>query len=79
MSIEYYLEANDLNMIINKNEKIDKFTEKYGKLQNSFVEMLDEKRKISFEPLYVENKKLIVRLILKMDKANGYYYLESNE
>lgn len=41
--------------------------------------MMDEKRKISFEPLHVENKKLIVRLILKMDKANGYYYLESNE
>jgi len=79
MSIEYYLEGNDLNTLLNKNEKLDKFTEKYGKLQNCLVEMMDDKRKISFEPLHVENKKLIVRLILKMDKANGYYYLESNE
>lgn len=32
MSLEYYLEANDLNNLVNKNEKKDKFTEKYGKL-----------------------------------------------
>jgi hypothetical protein len=43
----------------------------------ALADLMDSKEIVSFEPLYVENKKLIVRLILKMDKANGYYYLEN--
>lgn len=41
------------------------------------ADLIDSKEVVSFEPLYVENKKLIMRLILKMDKANGFYFLEN--
>lgn len=42
----------------------------------SLAELIDNFNSVSFLPLYVENKELIIRLVLQMDKGNGYYYLE---
>lgn len=38
---------------------------------------MDTFSKVSFAPLYVEHKELMLRLLLSMDRANGYFYLEN--
>ncbi|CAK87940.1 unnamed protein product (macronuclear) [Paramecium tetraurelia] len=81
LSLQYYLEGENLKYMLEVTDQCDeegqKFKEKYGQLTYHIAELIDSKEVVSFEPLYVENKKLIMRLILKMDKANGYYFLEN--
>ncbi|CAD8097120.1 unnamed protein product [Paramecium sonneborni] len=81
LSLQYYLEGENLKYMLEVTDQCDeegqKFKEKYGQLTYNIAQLIDSKEVVSFEPLYVENKKLIMRLILKMDKANGYYFLEN--
>ncbi|CAD8091311.1 unnamed protein product [Paramecium primaurelia] len=81
LSLQYYLEGENLKYMLEVTDQCDedgqKFKEKYGQLTYQIAQLIDSKEVVSFEPLFVENKKLIMRLILKMDKANGYYFLEN--
>lgn len=38
---------------------------------------MDTFSKVSFAPLYVEHKDLMLRLLLSMDQANGFFYMEN--
>jgi hypothetical protein len=53
-----------------------KFKKKTKKMTYKLAEMIDLFGKVSFFPLYVENKELVVRLLLQIDQGNGYYYLK---
>lgn len=83
MSLEYYLEATGLSYLFdkglpdqNKKSEDSKFKSKYFGFIYELSEFIDLWGKVSFQPLYVENKKLMLNIIIEADKGNGFYFEE---
>jgi len=68
-SLEFYFEAKDLKDLFekNKNQEKLKFEEKYSSFSSELAELIDTFEKVSFIPLSVEHKELMVRLLLLID------------
>ncbi|XP_011064923.1 PREDICTED: GPN-loop GTPase 2 isoform X2 [Acromyrmex echinatior] len=72
-NIDFYTEVLDLNYLL---EQLDEnpFTAKYKKLNTALVSIIEDYSLVSFIPLDVTNKALLLQVKNAVDKANGYVF-----
>ncbi|XP_011868633.1 PREDICTED: GPN-loop GTPase 2 isoform X2 [Vollenhovia emeryi] len=70
---DFYTEVLDLKYLL---EQLDEnpFTAKYKKLNAALVSIIEDYSLVSFIPLDVTNKALLLRVKNAVDKANGYIF-----
>ncbi|XP_032672657.1 GPN-loop GTPase 2 [Odontomachus brunneus] len=72
-NIDFYTEVLDLNYLLEKLDE-DPFTAKYKKLNAALVSIIEDYSLVSFIPLDVSNKALLLKVKNAVDKANGYIF-----
>ncbi|XP_014482167.1 PREDICTED: GPN-loop GTPase 2 [Dinoponera quadriceps] len=72
-NIDFYTEVLDLNYLLEKLNE-DPFTAKYKKLNAALVSIIEDYSLVSFIPLDVSNKALLLKVKNAVDKANGYVF-----
>ncbi|XP_012234516.1 GPN-loop GTPase 2 [Linepithema humile] len=72
-NIDFYTEVLDLKYLL---EQLDEnpFTAKYKKLNSALVSLIEDYSLVSFVPLDVSNKALLLQVKNAVDKANGYIF-----
>ncbi|XP_011640655.1 GPN-loop GTPase 2 isoform X1 [Pogonomyrmex barbatus] len=72
-NIDFYTEVLDLKYLL---EQLDEnpFTAKYKKLNTSLVSIIEDYSLVSFIPLDITNKALLLQVKNAVDKANGYIF-----
>ncbi|KAL0124240.1 hypothetical protein PUN28_006233 [Cardiocondyla obscurior] len=72
-NMDFYTEVLDLNYLL---EQLDEspFTAKYKKLNTALVSIIEDYSLVSFVPLDVTNKALLLQVKNTIDKANGYIF-----
>ncbi|XP_050466050.1 GPN-loop GTPase 2 [Cataglyphis hispanica] len=72
-NIDFYTEVLDLNYLLEQLDE-DLFTTKYKKLNKALVSIIEDYSLVSFIPLDVSNKALLLQVKNAVDKANGYVF-----
>lgn len=72
-NVDFYTEVLDLNYLLEKLDD-DPFTAKYKKLNSALVSIIEDYSLVSFIPLDVSNKGLLLQVKNAIDKANGYIF-----
>lgn len=76
--IDYYTEVLDLDYLLDALQH-DQCTAKYKKLNTTLVSLIEDYSLVSFLPLNIKDKKMIVKVKNACDKANGYVYGSGEE
>ncbi|XP_022184721.1 GPN-loop GTPase 2 [Nilaparvata lugens] len=76
--LDFYTEVLDLDYLLEALQT-DPFTAKYKKLSKAIVSLVEDYSLVSFLPLNIKDKKLIIRVKNACDKANGYVYGSGEE
>ncbi|CAD7695827.1 unnamed protein product [Ostreobium quekettii] len=72
--LDYYLEAQDLSMVLQTMTGNAAFSERFKSLSSAISEVVDEFGLVGFTPLAIEDKESVSNLINIVDKANGFLY-----
>lgn len=72
-NLDFYTDVLDLKYLLEKLDE-DPFTAKYKKLNAALVELIEMYSIVSFLPLDVSNKALLLKVKNEVDKANGYVF-----
>ncbi|XP_077261348.1 GPN-loop GTPase 2 isoform X2 [Temnothorax americanus] len=72
-NIDYYTEVLDLKYLLERLDE-DPFTAKYKKLNAALVSIIENYSLVSFIPLDVNNKAMLLQVKNAVDKANGYVF-----
>ncbi|XP_070171724.1 GPN-loop GTPase 2 [Polyergus mexicanus] len=72
-NIDYYTEVLDLNYLLEQLDE-DLFITKYKKLNKALVSIIEGYSLVSFIPLDVSNKALLLQVKNAVDKASGYVF-----
>lgn len=72
-NIDFYTEVLDLNYLLEQLDE-DPFTAKYKKLNKALVSITEGYSLVSFIPLDVSNKGLLLQVKNAVDKASGYVF-----
>ncbi|KAM0735046.1 GPN-loop GTPase 2 [Formica fusca] len=72
-NIDYYTEVLDLNYLLEQLDE-DLFIAKYKKLNKALVSIIEGYSLVSFVPLDVSNKALLLQVKNAVDKASGYVF-----
>lgn len=72
--LDFYTECLDLQQLVPYVEAENKTNTTYTRLTEAIAEMVEEYGLVLFEVLAVEDKQSMVRVLLVVDKANGYLY-----
>ncbi|XP_054279299.1 GPN-loop GTPase 2 [Macrosteles quadrilineatus] len=71
--LDFYTEVLDLEYLLDSLQQ-DPFTAKYKKLNAAMVSLVEDYSLVSFLPLSVHDKQLLLRLRGAVDRAGGYIY-----
>lgn len=72
-NLDFYTDVLDLKYLLEKLDE-DPLTAKYKKLNAALVEVIEMYSLVSFLPLDVSNKALLLKVKNEIDKANGYVF-----
>ncbi|XP_025159590.1 GPN-loop GTPase 2 isoform X2 [Harpegnathos saltator] len=72
-NVDFYTEVLDLNYLLEKLDE-DPSTSKYKKLNAALVSIIEDYSLVSFVPLDISNKAMLLKVKNAVDKANGYIY-----
>ncbi|KAJ5423263.1 hypothetical protein N7491_008479 [Penicillium cf. griseofulvum] len=76
LSLQYYTEVQDLSYLLPELEsESSRFShEKFGKLNQTIIDLVEEFGLVAFETLAVEDKKSMMSLLHAIDRASGYAF-----
>lgn len=83
MDLKYYLEVDDLHMMIPLVEQEIKYSKnKLGvknltRITEALIDLVDDYKLVEFEVLCVEDVRSMISLVRRIDKANGYAFGEN--
>ncbi|XP_068698966.1 GPN-loop GTPase 2-like isoform X2 [Montipora foliosa] len=72
-NLDFYTDVLDLNYLLD-HIKDDPFTQKYKKLNEALVGLVEDYGLVSFRTLDVQSKESMYQLIKSIDQANGYVF-----
>ncbi|XP_014224889.1 GPN-loop GTPase 2 [Trichogramma pretiosum] len=72
-NINFYTDVLDLKYLLDRLNEDDTITE-YRKLNESFVSLIEDYSLVSFHPLDISNKAMLLNVKNAIDKANGYVF-----
>jgi len=72
-NLDFYTDVLDLNYLL-EHIKDDPFTQKYKKLNEALVGLVEDYGLVSFKTLDVQSKESMYQLIKSIDQANGYVF-----
>ncbi|XP_025987373.1 GPN-loop GTPase 2 [Solenopsis invicta] len=72
-NIDFYTEVLDLKYLLEQLDE-NRFTAKYKKLNTALVSIIEDYSLVSFIPLDITNKALLLKVKNAVDKANGYVF-----
>lgn len=70
---DFYTDVLDLNYLLGMLQD-DPWLQKYKKLNEALVGIVEDYSLVTFNPLSVENKESMLRLLQSVDKCNGYVF-----
>ncbi|KAJ5813096.1 hypothetical protein N7447_010119 [Penicillium robsamsonii] len=75
-NLDYYTEVQDLSYLLPELEsESSRFShEKFGKLNQTIIDLVEEFGLVAFETLAVEDKKSMMSLLRAIDRASGYAF-----
>lgn len=75
-NLDYYTEVQDLSYLLPELEsESSRFShEKFGKLNQTIIDLVEEFGLVAFETLAVEDKKSMMSLLRSIDRASGYAF-----
>jgi Conserved hypothetical ATP binding protein. len=75
-NLDYYTEVQDLTYLLPELEsESSRFShEKFGKLNQTIIDLVEEFGLVAFETLAVEDKKSMMSLLRAIDRASGYAF-----
>lgn len=79
-NLDFYAEVLDLNYLLD-HIKDDPFSQKYKKLNEALVGLVEDYGLVSFKTLDVQSKESMYQVVKSIDQANGYVFggLEDNK
>ncbi|RXK36719.1 cytoplasmic protein [Tremella mesenterica] len=75
--LKYFTEVQDLSYLLGTLNK-DPRSARYRRLNKALVELIDDYQLVGFEPLAVEDKTTMMKLLRLLDKATGYVFIPSD-
>lgn len=77
-NIDFYTEVLDLSFIIDQLREDEDF-QRYKKLNEAIVDIVQDYSLVSFVPLNIQEKESVLRVLQVVDKANGYVFGDLEE
>ncbi|XP_052796690.1 GPN-loop GTPase 2-like isoform X2 [Mya arenaria] len=77
-NLDFYTEVLDLSYILDQFKEEEEHS-RYKKLNAAIVDIVQDYSLVSFVPLFVEDKEIMLRVMKAVDKANGYVFGDLEE
>ncbi|XP_041366929.1 GPN-loop GTPase 2-like [Gigantopelta aegis] len=77
-NLDFYTEVLDLSYILDQLQD-DKFLQKYKKLNEALIGIIENYSLVSFVALNIQDKESVLRVTRVIDKANGFIFGDSEE
>jgi len=79
-NLDFYTDVLDLNFLLD-HIKDNPFTQKYKKLNEALVGLVEDYGLVSFKTLDIQSKESMIEVMKSVDRANGYLFgdLEDNK
>lgn len=77
-NLDFFTEVQDLSFLLEHFSE-DPFFQKYRKLNEALISVIEDYSLVSFEVLHVEDKESMLRLMKSVDRSNGYNFQSKEE